>query len=135
MRKLPAALRARGRNAALLTRLLEDTPGVLLPRAEGNILHAFNLYTLRLDLRALRISRSQFSKALARRGIETAVHYPAPLHRQPIFHGYGSDRDLPESTRLAQTVLSLPVHPGLTERDVVRIARAVREVAGAAARH
>jgi perosamine synthetase len=135
LRKLPGALRARRRNAAWLTRLLEDTPGILLPRAAAGVLHAFNLYTLRLDPTALRISRDQFSRALARRGIETAVHYPTPLHRQPIFHGYGSDRGLPESTRLAQTVLSVPVHPRLSNHDVVRIARAVREVAEAAARH
>jgi perosamine synthetase len=134
LRRLPAAVRARRRNAASLTRLLEGTPGILLPRAAAGVLHAFNLYTLRLDPKALRILRDEFSKALARRGIETAVHYPTPLHRQPIFRRYGSDRDFPESTRLAQTVLSLPVHPGLAKHDVVRIARTVREVAEAAAR-
>jgi dTDP-4-amino-4,6-dideoxygalactose transaminase len=128
-----AALRARRRNAALLTRLLEGTPGILLPRAAAGVLHAFNLYTLRLDPTSRRTSRDEFSKALARPGIETAVHYPTPLHRQPIFRGCGNDRDFPESTRLARTVLSLPVHPGLTQKDVVRIARAVREVAEAAA--
>jgi perosamine synthetase len=134
LRKLPAAVRARRRNAEALTRLLAGTPGIFLPRAAAGVLHAFNLYTLRLDPKALRISREEFAKALARRGIETAVHYPTPLHRQPIFHGYGSDRDFPISTRLAQTVLSIPVHPGLNKHDVVRIARAVREVAEGAAR-
>ena len=134
LRKLPAALRARRRNAASLTRLLEGTPGILLPHTAAGVLHAFNLYTLRLDPKVLRVSRDEFIEALAQRGIETAVHYPTPLHRQPIFRGYGSDQDFPESVRLAQTVLSIPVHPGLTERTVARIARAVREVARTATR-
>jgi perosamine synthetase len=76
------------------------------------------------------MTRDEFQKALAARGVETAVHYPRPLHRQPIFHGHGSDRDFPVSTRLAETVVSLPVHPGLSLRDVRQIVRAVREVAG-----
>jgi perosamine synthetase len=134
LRRLPAAIRARRRNAASLTRQFEGTPGILLPRAAAGVLHAFNLYTLRLDPRILHLSREEFRQALARRGIESVVHYPTPLHRQPIFRGFGSDRDFPVSTHLAQTVLSLPVHPGLTERDVARIVRAVREVAGTATR-
>jgi perosamine synthetase len=134
LRRLPAALRARRRNAAALTQLLTGTPGILLPGAAARVLHAFNLYTLRLDQRALRISRDEFREALARRGIETAVHYPTPLHRQPVFSGSGRDRDFPQSVRLAKMVLSIPVHPALTRREVVRIARAVREVARTAAR-
>jgi perosamine synthetase len=135
LRRLPAALRARRRNAAALTRLLAGTPGILLPGTAPRVLHAFNLYTLRLDQKVLRISRDEFMEALARRGIETAVHYPTPLHRQPVFSGSGTDRDFPESVRLAKTVLSIPVHPGLTQREVVRIARVVREVARKAARN
>ena len=96
--------------------------------------HAFNLFTLRLDLEALQMSREEFQTALARRGIETAVHYPLPLHRQPIFRGSGSDRDFPVSTRLAQTVVSIPVHPGLSRSEIHRIVRAVREVASVGVR-
>jgi perosamine synthetase len=134
LRRLPAAIRARQRNAASLTRQLEGTPGILLPRCVGRVGHAFNLYTLRLDSDVLNLSRDEFQEALLRRGIETAVHYPTPLHRQPIFRGFGNDRDFPVSVRLAQTVLSIPVHPGLTERDIARIAQAVRETAKTAAR-
>jgi perosamine synthetase len=80
------------------------------------------------------MSRDEFQTALAKRGIETAVHYPLPLHRQPIFRGCGSDPDFPVRTRLAETVLSLPVHPGLSHQDLSYLVRCVREVAGSAAR-
>jgi len=134
LRRLPAVVRKRQRNAAILTRGLAGTPGLEIPRAARGVGHAFNLFTIRADPAVLGVSREEFQKALAQRGIETAVHYPLPLHRQPIFRGCGSDQDFPVSSRLAQTVLSLPVHPGLSERDLGYIISSVREVADSAAR-
>lgn len=129
--KLPAAVRRRRQNAAILSRGLAGIPGIQTPRVAPEAGHAFCLYTVCLDSKILGISRQQFQRALARCGIETAVHYPLPLHRQPIFRGFGSDRDFPVSTRLAESVVSLPVHPGLARRDLDRIVRTVREVLGA----
>jgi perosamine synthetase len=134
LRKLPSEVRARRRNAATLARGLAGLPGLEVPGVAPGTTHAFNLFTLRLDPRVLRMSRDDFQRALARRGIETAVHYPAPLHWQPIFRGYGTDRDFPVSAHLAKTVLSLPVHPGLNQRDLDRIIRAVRQLCGVASR-
>jgi perosamine synthetase len=134
LRKLPAAVRKRRRNAAILSRGLAGTPGLEIPHIAKGVGHAFNLFTIRLDQAVLGISREEFQKALAQRGIETAVHYPLPLHRQPILRGCGTDRDFPVSTRLAQTVLSLPVHPGLSEQDLRYIISSVREIAGFATR-
>jgi perosamine synthetase len=134
LRKLPAAIRLRRRNAAVLACGLAGVPGLKMPKTTARAEHAFNLFTIRLDPDILRLSRDEFQKQLARRGIETAAHYPLPLHRQPIFRGYGSDREFPVSARLAETVLSLPVHPGLSHRDLGYIVRSVRELAGCAAR-
>ena len=134
LKKLPAAIRRRQRNAALLTRGLTGIPGVALPHLREGISHAFSIFTLRLDPEILGISREMFQKELARRGIETAVHYPLPLHCQPIFRGCGDDRDFPVSTRLANTVLSIPVHPGLDRSAIRRIILAVREVASVGVR-
>lgn len=128
--KLPAAVRRRRQNARILSQGLADLPGIKIPEVAENVEHAFCLYTICLDSKVLGFSREQFRKALAREGIETAVHYPLPLHRQPIFRGYGRDRDFPVSTRLAECVVSLPVHPELSRRDLERIVRAVRKVAG-----
>jgi len=49
---------------------------------------------------------------------------------QPIFRGFGRDADFPVSTHLAETVLSLPVHPYLSLRDLHRMAAAIRAAAG-----
>jgi dTDP-4-amino-4,6-dideoxygalactose transaminase len=128
LRKLPEALRSRRQNAQILSRGLAGLPGIRTPQIMPGTDHAFCLYTITVDPSVLRITREQFQRALLRRGIETAVHYPLPLHRQPIFRGYGNDCDFPVSIRLAQSVVSLPVHPGLTRRDLDRIIDAVRSV-------
>ncbi len=128
--RLPAAVSQRRRNAAILSRELAGLPGVQTPSIAPWATHAFNLFTVRLDPQILDISREEFQGELARRGVETAVHYPRPLHRQPIFRGYGTDRDFPVSTRLAETVISLPVHPALSNQDLRLIVHAVREVVG-----
>jgi perosamine synthetase len=126
LRKLPSFLRARRRNAAILAQGLAGIPGLELPQVSSHARHAFNLFTVRVIPAVLGLTRDELQKALAAKGIETAVHYPRALHQQPLFRHLGTDRDFPASTALAQTVLSIPVHPALTDRDLERIIRAVR---------
>ncbi len=127
--RLRAAVLKRQRNASILTSGLTGLPGLETPKVSRGCNHAFSLFTIRLDPRVLHTTRSQFQEAMAKRGIETAVHYPRPLHRQPIFRGFGSDVDFPISTQLAKSVISLPVHAGLSKQDLLKIVRAVREIA------
>jgi perosamine synthetase len=126
--KLPAALGRRRKNAAILTQGLTGIPGIKTPHVREGCDHAFSLYTVQLDPKVLGMTRDDFQKGMADRGVETAVHYPRPLHRQPIFRRHGTDRDYPVSSRLAETVVSLPVHPGLSLRDLGHIVSVVRDV-------
>jgi len=67
--------------------------------------------------------RRQLSEA----GIETAVTYPIPLHLQPAYRHLGyRPGDFPVAAACARTVLYLPLYPELREKDIARIARAVR---------
>jgi len=127
LRKLPAFLRARRRNAAILSRGLGGIPGLELPRVSRGDGHAFCLYTVRVNPRILGITRDNLQKALASQGIESSTHYPRPLHQQPLLRHLGTDRDFPVSTMLAKSVLSLPVHPELDDDDLRRVIRAVRQ--------
>lgn len=126
--KLPKAIRARQRNAKILAEGLRGIPGVQLPELVPGTSHAFTLFTICVDAMQAGISRDELQQALGKRGVQSAVHYPLPLHRQPIFRGYGSDRDFPVSVRLAKSVLSLPVHPGVKEEDLRYIVQCVREI-------
>ena len=126
--RLPRAILARQRNAKILKEGLSGIPGLKTPELTPRSEHAFSLFTVCIDSRHAGISRDELAKALQLCGVQSAVHYPLPLHRQPIFRGYGLNRDFPVSTRLAKSVLSLPVHPGVKESELRYIIQSVREI-------
>ena len=65
---------------------------------------------------------------LRERDIEAKVYYPETIPAQPLYRGLGyDDTALPVAARLAREVLSLPVHPGLSEADLARIVAAVND--------
>jgi UDP-2-acetamido-2-deoxy-ribo-hexuluronate aminotransferase len=79
--------------------------------ADGNT-HVYAQYTIRLA------DRDNVAKALKQRGIPTAVYYPKCLHEQPVFTKLGYNwGDFPEAEKASREVLSLPMHPFLTEPD------------------
>jgi dTDP-4-amino-4,6-dideoxygalactose transaminase len=100
--------------------------GVVVPHVADRAVHVYHQYTIRV----VGHDRDDFAAALAARGVGTGVYYPTPVHRLPSF---GLDLDLPETERAAAEVLSLPVHPALTETELSRIVAAVNDVAAAGA--
>lgn len=100
-------------NAAALsngiTRL--ETPHVV-PEAR----HVFHQYTVRAPG-----DRDAVKEQLHQRGIGTGIHYPAPVHHQPLYQSLGYIDQLPHAERAAQEVLCLPVHPALSAADLERI--------------
>lgn len=95
-------------------------PGVTLPEeVAGHVYHQYVLRTPRRD--ALR-------DHLAREAIGTAIHYPLPVHLMPAYRGRlpGHDR-LPQSEALVGTILSLPMFPELTDRQVSRIIEVINQ--------
>ncbi len=72
-------------------------------------------------------NREAVAKALGESGIPTAVHYPVPMHRQPIFAESGEELSLPVAEHAAAHVLSLPLHPYMKRPELVRVARALED--------
>jgi perosamine synthetase len=126
--KLEARTERRRANAARLSELLVGNPHVVTPRELPGRRHVWHQYTVRVV--AGREARDRLRAALHERGIESAVFYPAPLPRQPLYErlGYGATA-CPVAERLAGEVLSLPVHPALSATDVEKVAAAVHELA------
>jgi len=70
--------------------------------------------------------RDQIFEELSRAGIGCGIHYPVPLHLQPACHALGyRNGDFPSSEHLADRVVSLPMHPHLTNREISMVADAV----------
>ena len=111
--KLPGWTRTRQRNAAYLD---EHLTGVTVPPVVDGATHVYHQYTVRSD------DRDALQARLTERGVGSGVYYPTPIHRLPSF---GLDLDLPETERAAQEVLSLPVHPALSDEDLETIVKAV----------
>jgi UDP-2-acetamido-2-deoxy-ribo-hexuluronate aminotransferase len=62
------------------------------------------------------------------RGIPTAVHYPIPLHLQPVFANLGYRKgDFPIAEKAGDRVMSLPMHPYLSEADQNKVVQALKE--------
>ncbi|HKJ59104.1 MAG TPA: DegT/DnrJ/EryC1/StrS family aminotransferase, partial [Halobacteriales archaeon] len=125
LERLPRFVRARRRNAGRLTEALADVP-VGTPADPPDGRHAYHQYTIKHD------DRDGLAAHLEDAGVSTGVYYPKPIHEQPAYAGV--EASAPVAERLAERVLSLPVHPGLTERDVARVAEAVAAYEGVAAR-
>jgi dTDP-4-amino-4,6-dideoxygalactose transaminase len=99
-------------------------PVTLIEMQEG-ALSARHLYPIRTD------RRDELRAFLESRGIETAVHYPLPLHLQPAYAFLGNRRgDFPVSERACETVLSLPIYPSLSDEQVDLVIAAVSDFFG-----
>ena len=65
---------------------------------------------------------------MAEQGIETAVHYPRPLHQQPVLAALpSSKRKFPVSDKATREILCLPIAPETTDEEALRVIAAIRE--------
>ena len=116
LERLPSFVEARRSNADLLTDRLADTRASMPVEPDG-FRHAYHQYTIRYE------ARDELATALEERGIGTGVYYPTPIHRQGAYDHL--DASAPVAERCAAEVLSIPVHPGLSDEDVHAVADAV----------
>jgi dTDP-4-amino-4,6-dideoxygalactose transaminase len=107
--------------AKMYRELLADS-GVQLPVEPAGYESVYHLFVIRTE------KRDAIRQALLESNIGCGIHYPLPLHLQPAcrYLGYKSG-DFPNAERLADTALSLPMHPALTPGEVERVATVVRE--------
>jgi dTDP-4-amino-4,6-dideoxygalactose transaminase len=120
----PSEVEARDKVAHRYNELLGDV--AVVPEVPAGSTSVWAQYTLRIPGH----DRASLQAALKGEGVPTAVYYPKPLHRQTAYSGYPSaGNGLPVSERLAAEVVSLPMHPYLTEDVQDRIVAAVREAA------
>jgi perosamine synthetase len=105
------------------TYLSEHLQGVVTPVTPAGYRHVFHQYTVRVpDGR-----RDQLAAALNARGIASRVYYPLPIHQQPYYRRLGYAMTLPAAEQASQEVLSLPIHPALTEAELRCIVEGVNE--------
>ncbi|MFN7634436.1 MAG: DegT/DnrJ/EryC1/StrS family aminotransferase [Acetobacteraceae bacterium] len=120
---------ARHRIGAWYRARLAGHPAIGLQAEPEGAENVYGLFTIRLPDAA---ARGRVQAALTAAGIPSAIYYPKPLHHQPAYAAAhaasiaGGPAPLPVSEALAQRVLSLPMHPYLTEAEVERVTSALR---------
>jgi dTDP-4-amino-4,6-dideoxygalactose transaminase len=99
---------------------LEDTD-LILPIEKEYAKHAYHLYVVQHENRdALQIQLRDNAK------IQTMIHYPVPVHQQRIYRKMGYTTLLPKTEKICGQILSLPMHPWLTDEEVATVAKGVR---------
>ena len=116
----PHEIKARAQAGGRYDRLLAGA--VVTPYVEPHNTSVYAQYTLQVD------DREKVQAELKQKGIPTAVHYPVPLHLQPAFAALGHrEGDFPVAEAAAKRVLSLPMHPYISEAEQKLVADAVLE--------
>jgi perosamine synthetase len=126
MSRLSELTAMRRHHAARLTEGLSDLSGLVTPSVRDGAGHAFHQYTVRVTSEA-RLGRDELAQALVAAGIGNAIYYPKPIHAYECYRDHPRVRveAMPEAEKAAAEVLSLPVHPLLSEQDIDQIIETV----------
>lgn len=106
--------------------ILEDLQNkelIFLPKEPKYAKHVYHQYTIRIPK-----YRDKLRSFLAENGIGSEIYYPLPLHLQKCFSYLGyKEGDLPNSERLSKEVLSLPIFPGLKDKEIEYVTEKIKE--------
>ncbi len=127
LKRLDEMLTVRRRNAEMLKQGLAGISGIQPQEITPNSNHAWHQYCIVVEPETFGCDRDTLAERLKEKGIASGIHYPRGLHQQPIFEDLYGKTKLPNTEYLAEHILALPVHHGLTEDDVNRIVESVRD--------
>ena len=116
---LEGEIEARNKVAERYTKLLNEAGVEGTPQIESHNVSAWAQYTVRVE------NRDELQLKLQKAGIPTAVHYPIPLNKQPAVADLNAE--LPVGDEMASKVISLPMHPYMTEADQFKVIEALAD--------
>jgi len=122
MERLDAFNAKRKSNAEYLS---ENLTSVVVPKVKPEYKHVWHQYTVRVDGGR---DRDVAVKQLNEAGIGTGIFYPVPVHMQGYMKEIIGEHQFPISEKLAKQVISLPVHPQVTQADLEKIVEEVNKL-------
>lgn len=129
LKRLDALNDARIKNAHYLTEHV-SVDGIHPPVERAYAKHIYHQYVLKIGEDAP-VSREQLITYLKERGVGSAIHYPLPVHSQPLYRALGyAGEQCPTATQLAGEVLSIPAHPALTDEQLEHICGVLNALEG-----
>lgn len=129
LKKLEWMWKRRKEIAEKYTEAFKSLEEIITPFVKPDRVSAWHLYVIKLNLEALKIDRAGFIEELKDRGIGTSVHF-IPLHRHPFYRDTFDYRaeDFPNAEWVYERIISLPIYPGMTNKQVNRVIESVIEV-------
>ncbi len=123
LKKLDDFNKSRRENAMKLTEGISDLNWLVTPKVAEKRSHVFHQYTIRV----INGFRDDLVEHLEENGIGYGIHYPRLAYQQPIYKKLGYDSfDCPEAEKASRQVLSLPVHPALSDENINEVIRVLR---------
>ena len=108
------------KNATVYYNILSGCDKIELPKVNSDVsTHVYNQFVIATN------QRNELKEFLLSRGIETGIQFPLALHKQPVYVRMAGADSFPNSERLADTCLSLPVHAQITTAQVETVANAI----------
>lgn len=120
--RLPEFFDKRSKNAKKLTKNLEKTEKIKLPPNLNNRTHSWYLYTVRIK-DATEEKRNKIITRMHTNGIGAEAYYPIPINKMPYYGKTFGFFDLPETEKAAKQVISLPIHPKVTDEQINYISK------------
>ena len=108
--------------AQLYYKTLKNVGDIKLPMVHVNSTHVYHLFVIRTDF------RNELQQFLSTKGVGSLIHYPIPVHMQLAYKSLGYQKgDFPIGEKLADTVLSLPIWPGMKNSEVLYVCNSISE--------
>ncbi|MBM3249181.1 MAG: DegT/DnrJ/EryC1/StrS family aminotransferase [Candidatus Omnitrophica bacterium] len=110
-------------NSRYYSALLKDEKNIILPKTSKNLSHIYHVYAVRVK------NRDKVYDELRKRGIGVLIHYSKPLHLQKAYKELNYKKgDFPVAEKIAREILSLPMSPHLTKKEIMFVAQQLRQV-------
>jgi len=128
LKRLNEFTEKRIKNAEYLDKHIKVS-GLKLPYRKNGVKHVYHQYAVTIEEEeGFLMSRDEFIKYLKDRGVGCGIHYPLPIHKQPLYQqlGYTDENVLcPVATALSKKILSLPIHPALNDEELKYIVEVI----------
>jgi len=125
LKKLDSFNKRRQENAKYMNSKLSDINGIITPKVRDGYEHVFHQYTIRIT-KEYGMNRDSLINILHRKNIGSGIHYPVAIYRQPLYMKLGYKDHLNNVETMSNEVVSLPIHPGVTNSDIDYIADVIK---------
>ena len=133
LKKLDVFNKKRIKNAEYLDRYIKVSR-FKLPYKKTGVKHVYHQYAVMIEEgEGFPMSRDEFMGYLENKGIGCAIHYPLPIHKQPLYQRLGytdENAQCPIATALSKKILSLPIHPALSDEELKYMVEAINSYEG-----